>query len=115
MAQKKRKHERRRSPHRINVLSAHDDAVLGRLVNITPGGLMFLSQHSFDGGQEVLLRIPLPSMVNDRGAIDVTGRVAWQGDDSNPRFHRIGIEFLDLGSEEAYVIESVLQRLHLVG
>ena len=115
MTREKRTEKRRNSPHRINVLSAVDDTVMGRLVNITTGGLMYLTREPLDEGREIALRIPLPALADGRRAIDVRGRVVWTGPDSNPRYTRIGIEFTNLGAEEGYIIETVLQRLHLVG
>ncbi len=111
----KRRHDRPRSPHRINVLSAADDRPLGRLVDITSGGLMFLSQQRFVPGEALQLRIPLPRMANGKSAIEVTGAVVWSREDSHPSYHRVGLEFDHLGAEEAYLVETVLQRLHLVG
>jgi len=111
----KRRHPRPNSPHRINVLSARDDAVLGRLVNITAGGLMFLATGSYGRGATLSLRLPLPTMVNGKTAIEVEGEVLWSQADANPQYQRIGVQFRNLGAEEGYLIETVLQRLHLVG
>ena len=111
----KRNQTRRNAPHRINVLAAEDERVLGRLVNITTGGLMFLTRQRFTPRSELVLRLPLPTMSRDRTAIDVIGKVVWQGSDANPDYRRVGVEFANLGAEEGYIIETVLQRLHLVG
>ncbi|HOX25849.1 MAG TPA: PilZ domain-containing protein [Candidatus Krumholzibacteria bacterium] len=110
-----RSQQRPNSPHRINVLSAVDDAVLGRLVNITSGGLMFLAPKTYERGTILSLRIPLPTMANGKTAVEADGLVIWTQPDDNPRFQRIGIQFPSLGAEEGYLIETVLQRLHLVG
>ena len=110
-----RRNSRRNSPHRINVLAAESEQVLGRLVNITTGGLMFLADQAHDPEAVLDLRLPLPTMANGKLSIDVTGRVLWCRPDANPRFYRIGLAFDHLGAEEGYLIETVLQRLHLVG
>ena len=110
-----RNQKRRNSPHRVNVLAASDNRVLGRLVNITLGGLMFLGAEPPSKGTRLELSIPLPSMANGKTSIEVTGTVSWSKADANPKFQRIGVEFENLGAEEGYIIETVLQRLHLVG
>lgn len=110
-----RRQRRRNSPHRVNVLSGTDERVLGRLVNITAGGMMFLSGVSHDIGDILDLRIPLPIMANGKLSIDVTGRVVWARSDTNPSYQRIGVAFEALGPEEGYIIDTVLQRMHLVG
>jgi Tfp pilus assembly protein PilZ len=112
---KKRRHDRPRSPHRINVLAASDERILGRLVDISIGGLMFLTQGAFRVGTLLQLRLPLPSMAGSKPAIEVQGEVVWTTPDSHPSYHRVGVEFEALGAEEAYIIETVLQRMHLVG
>ncbi len=110
-----RSNKRRNSRHRVNVLQSTDDTVLGRLVNITVGGLMYLGEESQATGTELKMRLPLPTMANAKTSIDVMGTVIWCRADENPRFQRIGVEFQGLGAEEGYLIETVLQRLHLVG
>ena len=110
-----RSKKRRNSPHRINVLDSTNGSVLGRLVNITVGGLMYLGDQPQDVGAPLCLRLPLPTMANGKTAIEIKGDVVWCAVDENPRYHRVGIEFRGLGAEEGYIIETVLQRLHLVG
>jgi hypothetical protein len=111
----KRSRQRRNSPHRINVLRGEDDAVLGRLVNISVGGLMYLGRQSQSMGKVMQLRLPLPTMASGKTSIEVEGKVVWCREDDNPRYQRIGVEFVNLGAQEGYIIETVLQRLHLVG
>jgi len=111
----KRNQSRRNTPHRINVLSSDDGRVLGRLVNITTGGLMFLTDEEFLRNEVVGLRLPLPTMSHDRAAIELRGVVVWKGSDANPNYTRIGLQFENVGAEEGFIIETVLQRLHLVG
>ena len=110
-----RRQQRRNSPHRVYVLSAHTEQVLGRLVNITTGGLMFLAPGGYPTGTVLELRLPLPTMASGKIAIDVTGTVLWCRPDANARFQRVGVEFGKLGAEEGYIIETVLQKMHLVG
>lgn len=110
-----RRQTRRNTPHRVNVLAASNEKVIGRLVNITPGGLMFLAPGDYPIGTTLNLRLPLPTMANGKLAIDVTGTVLWCRPDTNARFQRVGIQFEKLGAEEGFIIETVLQRMHLVG
>ena len=110
-----RNQTRRNSPHRVNVLAAADNRVLGRLVNITIGGLMYLVAEPPSDGTRLELSIPLPTMANGKTSIEVAGIVVWSTVDANPEFQRVGVEFENLGAEEGYIIETVLQRLHLVG
>ncbi|MEZ4387398.1 MAG: PilZ domain-containing protein [Candidatus Krumholzibacteriia bacterium] len=111
----KRSRTRRNTPHRINVLAAADDRVVGRLVNITTGGLMFLTTDRVLKGDAFELRIPLPTMTSNRTSIEVSGVVVWLGADTSPPYTRVGLRFANLGAEEGFIIETVLQRLHLVG
>lgn len=111
----KRKVKRRNSPHRINVLAAPDDHVIGRLVDITTSGLMFLTSADVEPGTRLQLRLPLPTRSTNRNSIEVEADVVWSNQDSNPRFMRVGVQFVQLGAEEGYIIETVLQKLHLVG
>ena len=113
--QERRKNLRRNTPHRLNILLAEDGTILGRLVDITTAGMMMVTSQRVLPGRTFAVRIPLPTMVNGRTEIDVNAKSIWSRPDNNPRYFRIGLTFEDLGSEEAYIIQTTLHRLHLVG
>ena len=111
----RRRAPRRHTPHRLNVVAADSDTVLGRLVDITPGGLMLVAPRTWPEGDPLQVRIPLPTVINGRVELELEIESVWQAPDDNPRFHRTGFRFVAIGGEDAYIIETVMHRLHLVG
>jgi len=111
----RRRATRRNTPHRLNVVAADSDAILGRLVDITPGGLMVVAPRTWLEGERLHVRIPLPTVINGRTELELEIEAVWQSPDDNPRYHRSGFRFVAIGGEDAYIIETVMHRLHLVG
>jgi hypothetical protein len=107
--------KRKQTRHHTSVRAMPDGQVVGRLVDITTTGLMLLSPRPIPPGCEMKLRIPLRVMVHDMNEIEISAVTVWCRPDANPRFHRIGFEIPDIGGIEAYAIETVLSRMHLVG
>lgn len=113
-------HERRRmhrkqTRHQISVRALPEGDVIGRLVDITTSGLMVLSPTPLALGRPMTLQIPLRVMVHNQNTIEIHTVTSWCRPDSNPRYHRVGFEIVEIGGVEAYAIETVLSRMHLVG
>ncbi len=106
---------RKQTRHHTSVRAMPEGRVVGRLVDITTTGLMLLSSSPIPIGREMKLRIPLRVMVHNLNEIEVSAVTIWCRPDANPSFHRIGFEIPDIGGIEAYAIETVLSRMHLVG
>jgi hypothetical protein len=106
---------RKQTRHHVSVRSLPDGQVVGRLVDITTTGLMLLATQPIPPGREMKLRIPLRVMVHNLHEIEISAVSVWCRPDSNPSYQRIGFEIPDIGGIEAYAIETVLSRMHLVG
>ena len=98
----RRKSTRRNTPHRLNVVAAESDTVLGRLVDITPGGLMLVGKKEWPTGHLLRIRIPLPTMINGRTEIEVSAEAVWSRPDDNPVYTRTGFQFNNLSGEGFY-------------
>jgi c-di-GMP-binding flagellar brake protein YcgR len=111
----RRGYKRQQTRHHTSVRSMPEGKIVGRLVDITTTGLMLLSSTPIPLGREMKLRIPLRVMVHDMHEIEISAVTVWCRPDANPQFHRIGFAIPDIGGIEAYAIETVLSRMHLVG
>ncbi len=107
--------KRKQTRHHTSVRAMPEGVVVGRLVDITTTGLMLLSSTPIPPGRRMKLRIPLRVMIHDLNEIEISAVSIWCRPDSNPSYHRIGFEIPDIGGIEAYAIETVLSRMHLVG
>jgi hypothetical protein len=111
----RRKTTRKQTRHHTAVRAMPEGTVIGRLVDITTTGLMVLAAKPIPPGRAMKLRIPLRVMVHNLNEIEIAAVTTWCRPDANPSYHRIGFEIPEIGGIEAYAIETVLSRMHLVG
>ncbi|MFO7653391.1 MAG: PilZ domain-containing protein [Candidatus Krumholzibacteriia bacterium] len=111
----RRNRRRRKTPHYLNVVDSATGQVLGRLVNITAGGMMVVSRNKIMPDREFRLRLLLPRMVNGEDELQLQACSIWCRPDENPAFHRIGFKFLQVDERDAFVLEDVMHTFHLVG
>jgi len=111
----RREHRRRNTPHLSMVFDADTDQVLGRLVDITSGGMMLVVNSAIERYKEFHVRIVLPTMVSDRTNLELRARAAWCKKDDNPDYYKAGFEFLDIREEDENLIYSVMHAMNLVG
>jgi hypothetical protein len=111
----RRKRPRRNTPHYLNVLECESGKPLGRLVNISAYGLMIVTPAPVPPDRDFELRLLFPRTVAGKDGMDIKARSVYCRRDDNPAFYRIGFKFRQLSSDDASLIEDVLQKFHLVG
>jgi hypothetical protein len=111
----RRRRQRRNTPHYLNVLENESGKVLGRLVNITACGLMIVTRNPLAPDRDFELRLLFPRAISGKEGLDVKARSIYCRPDNNPDYYRIGFKFRQLSSDDATLIEDVLQKFHLVG
>ena len=110
-----RKRPRKNTPHRINVLDNETGRPLGRIVDITADGLMLVASQAIEPGREFSLKILLPAMLQNRTDIVAESRVVWCQQDRNPRYFKIGFQFINLPGDDGFLLEDVMHKFILVG
>lgn len=72
---------------------------------------MVIGQRSMDENTELIIAIELPELPNTAASrITIATRVAWCQEDISPEFFNIGFEFKEVTSEQALVIESIMNN-----
>lgn len=74
--------------------------VLGHLVNISPEGVMLLSDSAIPVNEVYRLRMQLPSEVSEVGEIVFNAESRWCKPDGNPDFYVTGFQIQDLKEEQ---------------
>jgi len=107
----KRRVPRRHLIYYLRVFDRGTDTLVGNLVDISPMGIMLVSDKPLDVGREYCLRMMLPELVEGSRYIDFNGRAVWTKNDINPDFYDTGFELVDPSQEFLAVLEGLLEEL----
>jgi hypothetical protein len=112
--------DERRLLHRNNlifylkVFDRNSDSLLGRLVNITPDGIMLISQHDIPTETMYDLRLEFPSDMFGEGAMDFSAESLWSKPDTNPDFFDTGFRFVNVSSENVIRIKKLITEFGFI-
>lgn len=115
MGSEHRQRPRKNTPHLVKVLELDTGNPVGRVVDITAGGMMLVTRQPVTVGDRFQFRIVLPVMVHYRTEVDVEAEAVWTKKDDNPSFHKTGYRFVNLPGDDGYLLEDVMHKLNLVG
>lgn len=90
----RRRHKRRNSIFYLKVYDKETGKVAGRLVDITTGGMMIVSEKPVDVGKVAEFRMPLPEKIRDIEEISFNAKSVWNGPDINTEFFDTGLQFV---------------------
>ena len=106
----RRKSQRRHLIYYLKLFDIDADQLLGNLVDITTEGLMLVSEHPLEKGEQYHLKLVLPKKVLGKKAIDFRGRCLWCQEDVNPGLFAAGLQFTQITGEDQLVIEVLVRR-----
>ena len=104
--------ERRKIPRRhivfyLRVFNADNNKILGHLANLTPRGMMLVSDAPVEKKQKFLLRMKLPKELAGRTEVSFEATCRWCRPDENPDFYISGFKIKSLDRD----LESSLLQL----
>jgi len=106
---------RRANRHQTKVFEVASEKILGRLVNISTGGMMVISERHFEIGELLDVRIILPRPIHGVLEMELRAEARWCTPDENPQFKAVGFLFHGLTTEDKLLIEESFDRFCLVG
>lgn len=106
----RRRHKRRHSIFYIKVYDEATGKMAGRLVDITSGGMMLVSEKPIEVGTVSKFKMPLPEKIHDIGEILLDARSVWTGPDVNVNFFDTGFEFIEPSFEEITLIRDSFEK-----
>ena len=106
----KRKTKRRYLLYYMRVYDVTTRQQIGNLVDITPRGIMVVSEHPILKGQVTRLRMELTADVSDRPFMEFSVRSRWCKPDINPNMYNTGFEILQLPPEDAKIILRIIKE-----
>ena len=104
----RRKFRRRFLAFYSRVFDLRSHRLLGNVVDITPQGLMLLSETPLPPDTAFRLEIELPEGFASKRAITLDARSRWCEVDIDPHFHNTGFQLLNVTPEDAAIIEAIV-------
>ncbi len=115
MEQDKNENEQRQFARRhlvfyLRIFDGLGSRVLGHLMDISPRGLMILSDEPIAVNEEYRLRMRLPQEVSGSDEIIFGAVSRWCRRDENPDFYIIGFQIQDMDSETRSLISDLIDK-----
>jgi hypothetical protein len=105
----RRKLKRRHLLYYLRVYNALTGRLLGHLVDISPGGVMVMSQNRRRIGRTVVLRMVLPNQPRRAKILEFEATTKWCRRDVNPDFWDTGFETTTLSRKQMIAIETLVE------
>ncbi len=107
----KRKSVRRYLYNYSQVLDSDKNSVTGRLVNITPEGMMIMSDRPIERDTRFNFRMALPDgvAITDETDIRFEGNCRWCKKAYNPDYFDVGFEFTQLPETSRHTIDYLMK------
>jgi hypothetical protein len=94
----------------LRVWQSGSNRLLGHLVDITPEGMMLVSEESIAAGEEYELEIRTPDAEGEMSSLQFKAICRWSDNDINPSFYDSGFEFLDNTPENIETISKLVEE-----
>ena len=101
----RRKFKRRLLVYNLEVFETESKEPMGRMVDITPEGMMLVSARPMDVDSVLHLSVELPSEIFGTKHVNFTAIAHWCRHDINPDLFDVGLEFTDINDKN---IETVI-------
>ena len=106
----KRKIDRRYLLYYMRIFDAKTRQQIGNLVDITPGGIMIVSERPLPEGQTTRLRMELTDEVSDKPFMEFSAHSKWCEPDIIPNLYNTGYEILDLAPEDVKIVQRIIDE-----
>jgi hypothetical protein len=106
--EERRKLKRRHMMFYSRVFDRKTGKHLGYLGNLTPAGIMIISEEPLDLNRDIDLRIDLPEDIYKKPVLNFKGRSIWSQPDVDPRFSNTGFNLLEINPDDLDIIEQIV-------
>lgn len=110
-----RRRKREHSLYYLQVFPAGKDEPLGRLVDITPEGMMLVCEIPVAIGSLYQLNILLPQELADAGVISCRAECRWCRSALNPDFFDAGFHILEASDRDRSLIDLLIAHFSFSG
>ena len=106
-----RKYTRRRASDYLVVTDTASGQVLGRVINMSPKGVMIMSAEAMPVGQSFQLDITLPSRTFDADRLTLAAECRWSSFEKQADLWENGLEVREISDENRKLLQQVVLRL----
>jgi hypothetical protein len=94
----------------LRVFDRNTEKLLGHLVDLTPKGVMLVSEEPIAVGETFKVRMMLPITVFGKNRIDFEAESLWSTNDINPDFYDTGFRLTGLDPADEELIQSLVKE-----
>jgi hypothetical protein len=94
----------------LRVWELDGNRLLGHVVDITPEGLMLISEQPIATGQEYALEVRLPDTDGNLESMRFRAICRWSDNDVNSDFYDSGFEFLEKRPEDIETLRTLVEE-----
>jgi hypothetical protein len=94
----------------LRVFTTDTHRLLGHVADITPEGLMVVSEQPVQVGREMGLRVVLPRAINGRVEVELGALSLWSRGDANPDLYDTGFRFVHIDDDDRAVIRRLVEE-----
>lgn len=94
----------------LRVFDRDTGAMIGHLVDISPAGLMLVSEAPLAIGKHYKLRMTLPDSLFDTHQIEFNAQSLWSSNDVNPDFYDTGFELGSISQETQAILTDLMRE-----
>ncbi len=105
----RRRLKRRHLLYYLRVTDTHTGRLIGHLVDITPDGVLIMSERRIRLGRTITLRMALPGQRGGGTGLEFEATSLWHRRDVNPDFWDIGFRTTALSRKQAAAIETLIE------
>jgi len=109
--EEQRRLKRRHLIFYLRVFDMQNDQLMGYLIDLTPDGILLMTEEKIEIGKFFRLRMDLPSEYSDIQEIEFEAESVWGSRDVNPDFQDIGFRLHNISVEERQIIEDLIEDL----
>ncbi len=106
----RRKFQRRYLMYYSRIFDKKTGMVTGYIVDITPGGIMMISEEMIEMQKEYSFRMDLPEDISSKTYMDFEARSVWCRRDVDPHFYDIGFELTSITPEDITLINNMIDE-----
>jgi hypothetical protein len=104
----RRKVKRRHLIYYLRVFDRSSGRQLGHLVDLTPEGMMVMSERPIRVGRKVELKMTLPGDTEREQAVEFDATSLWTSEDVNPDFYDTGFKFEKISRKHLAQLETLI-------
>lgn len=101
--------KRRHLIYHLRTFDQDSGELLGHLVDITPDGIMLVSESIIPLGKHFKLKMSLPTTILGHEVLEFEAKSKWNSRDVNPDFFDTGFALLDSPTEHMEVVEALVR------